>query len=472
MLRFQSVERGRPRSAPRRRCRRWRPGCRRRRTRPPRRRRRAATASSSVTFISTARTTSLPWRAAKLGGGLGERAGVDVGQHDAGALGAGSRSAVAAPMPPAPPVTSAMRPARLFGFGMRWSLASSSSQYSMSKASCSGRPRYSRDRRGAAHHVDGVDVELARDARRRLVLGEGDHADAGHQVDDRVRVAHRRAVGVLAALVVGGVVGAVGLDRRRQAGERRVEIGLGRVEVDDQRADLGAQEMVGAGGAERRQRRHVARRRRTPAPPAGRRSGRPCARPSRSGRGSPASAAPRPRAARLGRQRRVPRRRRRPACRRSRSSSQAMARVDDRRASSRSSSCASSPQVKRPWLSSTTPFASGFSRAELLRATGRARSPAASRAASRSRRRRSPGSARCEFFEAAMAMIASGCMWSTWRVRHVGVQRRVDRGGARVEVEGAVGQVAHHLVLVRRGRGRGPSAPRACPCRAWRSRRA
>ena len=119
---------------------------------------------------------------------------------------ASSRSAVAAPMPPAPPVTSAIRPARLFGFGMRCSLASSSSQYSMSKASCSGRPRYVRDRRGAAHHVDGVDVELARDARRRLVLGEGDHADAGHQVDHRIRVAHRRAVGALAALVVGGVV--------------------------------------------------------------------------------------------------------------------------------------------------------------------------------------------------------------------------------------------------------------------------
>ncbi|CLP74660.1 Uncharacterised protein [Mycobacterium tuberculosis] len=46
-------------------------------------------------------------------------------------------------MPPAPPVTNATRPARLFGFGMRWSLASSSSQYSMSKASCSGSPWYS-----------------------------------------------------------------------------------------------------------------------------------------------------------------------------------------------------------------------------------------------------------------------------------------------------------------------------------------
>ena len=33
-------------------------------------------------------------------------------------------------------------------------------------------------------------------------------------------------------------------------------------------------------------------------------------------------------------------------------------------------------------------------------------------------------------------------------VRHEGVQRRVDRGGARIEVEGAVGQVADHLVFV------------------------
>ena len=85
---------------------------------------------------------------------------------------------MAEPMPPAPPVTKATRPARLFGFGMRCSLASSSSQYSMSKASCSGRPVIGGDARRAAHHVDGVDVELGGDARRRLVLGEGQHADA------------------------------------------------------------------------------------------------------------------------------------------------------------------------------------------------------------------------------------------------------------------------------------------------------
>ena len=70
-----------------------------------------------------------------------ERFLVDIGENDAGALARGSRAAVALPMPPAPPVTNATRPARLLGFGMRCSFASSSSQYSMSKASCSCRPR-------------------------------------------------------------------------------------------------------------------------------------------------------------------------------------------------------------------------------------------------------------------------------------------------------------------------------------------
>ena len=32
--------------------------------------------------------------------------------------------------------------------------------------------------------------------------------------------------------------------------------------------------------------------------------------------------------------------------------------------------------------------------------------------------------------------------------RHIGMQRRVDRGCARIEVEGAVGQVTHHFILV------------------------
>ena len=59
-----------------------------------------------MTFISTVRTTSAV-AAAEVGAGLGERLGVDVGEDDAGAfaqqpLGGGW------PMPPAPPVTSAI----------------------------------------------------------------------------------------------------------------------------------------------------------------------------------------------------------------------------------------------------------------------------------------------------------------------------------------------------------------------------
>lgn len=50
---------------------------------------------------------------------------------------AASRVAMALPMPEAAPVTSAMRPACGFGFGIRWSFASSSAQYSIANFSAS-----------------------------------------------------------------------------------------------------------------------------------------------------------------------------------------------------------------------------------------------------------------------------------------------------------------------------------------------
>ena len=50
---------------------------------------------------------------------------------------AASFSAVALPMPEAAPVTSAIRVASGLGFGIRWSLASSSAQYSMRNFSAS-----------------------------------------------------------------------------------------------------------------------------------------------------------------------------------------------------------------------------------------------------------------------------------------------------------------------------------------------
>ena len=50
---------------------------------------------------------------------------------------AASRLAVALPMPEAAPVTRAIRVASGLGFGIRWSLASSSAQYSMRNFSAS-----------------------------------------------------------------------------------------------------------------------------------------------------------------------------------------------------------------------------------------------------------------------------------------------------------------------------------------------
>ena len=56
-------------------------------------------------------------------------------------------------------------------------------------------------------------------------------------------------VGVLAAVVIGGVVRAIIRDRLVQAGDCGVEILGDRIERHHQRRDLGAQEMVGARGA-------------------------------------------------------------------------------------------------------------------------------------------------------------------------------------------------------------------------------
>nr|GEU28680.1 hypothetical protein [Tanacetum cinerariifolium] len=110
----------------------------------------------------------------------------------------------------------------------------------------------------AAHHVDRIDVKLAGDARSGLVLGERQHAHAGNQVDDRIGVAHGRAVGALAALVVRAVVGAVLFQRIVQPRHQLLEVGIERIEIDHERTDLRAQEVVGARRAQCRQRLQVA----------------------------------------------------------------------------------------------------------------------------------------------------------------------------------------------------------------------
>ena len=105
----------------------------------------------------------------------------------------------------------------------------------------------------AAHHVDGVDVELAGDARGGLVRGERDHADAGHQIDHGIGIAHLRRARTLAALVVAGVALAIGLDRGLHARDELLDRLARRIEGQHQRPDLGAQEVIGARSAERRE---------------------------------------------------------------------------------------------------------------------------------------------------------------------------------------------------------------------------
>ncbi len=99
-------------------------------------------------------------------------------------------------MPEAAPVTSAIRVASGFGAGIRWSLASSSAQYSIRNFSDSSIGAYVDNALGAAHHVDRVDVELAGHPGGLLVRAVGEHPDAGHQDDQRVGAADRRRVRV------------------------------------------------------------------------------------------------------------------------------------------------------------------------------------------------------------------------------------------------------------------------------------
>ena len=63
-------------------------------------------------------------------------------------------------MPPAAPVTSAMRVASGLGFGIRCSLASSSAQYSILNFSDSSIGEYVDKPFRAAHHIDRIQVEL------------------------------------------------------------------------------------------------------------------------------------------------------------------------------------------------------------------------------------------------------------------------------------------------------------------------
>ena len=95
--------------------------------------------------------------------------------------------------PDAAPVTKAARPASgSGGAGAAWPPPAPSTRCGTSRPRRSG---VGRDRLGAPHDVDGVDVELARDAGGPGVGAEAEHADAGDQDDHRVGAPHGRRVG-------------------------------------------------------------------------------------------------------------------------------------------------------------------------------------------------------------------------------------------------------------------------------------
>jgi len=119
---------------------------------------------------------------------------------------AASRCAIALPIPDPAPVTSAMRVASGFRrrlpreFGLFQGPVLDAELLGLGDGLVAG------DRLRAAHHVDGVDVELACDASCLPVAAEAEHADPRYQHDRRVRAAHRRTVRLRMAFVVGAVV--------------------------------------------------------------------------------------------------------------------------------------------------------------------------------------------------------------------------------------------------------------------------
>ena len=176
---------------------------------------------------------------------------------------AARRRAMARPMPEPAPVTRATRVGQRLRRRQALQLGLLQRPVLDAELLRLGDRRVRRDRLGAAHHVDGVDVELAGDPGRLLVGAEGEHADAGHEHDRRVGAAHRRRVRRRrgARSRRGSRRG-----RRRAARRRRATVsssGAVAGRSSDERAHLGAQEVVGARRAERGQPAAASRRRRS-----------------------------------------------------------------------------------------------------------------------------------------------------------------------------------------------------------------
>ncbi len=221
----------------------------------------ACTAASSVTSAATPIATS---DVADLFGGRGGLFGVQVGDHDAGTLGG---------QPGGDGLADARRGAghqrdagrQRLGLGHPGQLRLF--QRPVLDAELLGLVDrcVGGDGLGAAHHVDRVEVELAGHPGGLLVLAVAEHSDAGDQHDRRVGAADRGAVGGGVPVVVRLVVGAVGLVQLRQPGFAVLDRGVGG-QVEHHRLDLGAQEVVGAAGAERGEPRMLGARRGIRAP--------------------------------------------------------------------------------------------------------------------------------------------------------------------------------------------------------------
>ena len=113
------------------------------------------------------------------------------------------------------------------------------------------------DRLGATHDRDRAIVKFGGNARLALVLAKSDHAQPGDQDHRRIGVAHGRAVLAFAGFVIGCVVPAIVGDAAAQFFQQRRAVSAGRVPVDMERFDLGAQEVIRAGGAQLSQPRGI-----------------------------------------------------------------------------------------------------------------------------------------------------------------------------------------------------------------------